>query len=130
MKHDGPTRTLTFASTSGDTADNVLPYRERPPARSASAIDAFRFGLRHHEVTWPSIGFGNGPSGSATIFAPRGIELASSVESPTNCQRSAAVNAPRASSGLPMHHLFAPTILPIPRSSAVVRPSISAPTTT
>ena len=59
MKHDGPTLTCTFAPASGDTAHSVSPWRARPPDTSASAIHASTCGLKHHDVTCPSIGLGN-----------------------------------------------------------------------
>ena len=46
------------------------------PRRSASPIHASRCGLKHQDVTCPSIGLGDARSGSATIFAPRGISRA------------------------------------------------------
>ena len=61
MKQGGPTFTRTFASTSGDTAHRISPCRSRPFASSASAIHASTCGLQHHDVTWPSIGFGSAP---------------------------------------------------------------------
>jgi hypothetical protein len=46
-------------------------------------------------------GFRRARSGSATIFAPRGIVAPPRAVSPTICQRSGAFSAARASSGLP-----------------------------
>jgi len=104
--------------------------RARPSASSASATDLPRHALTVLDVILPTAGHGGAAAAEPRMCAPTGIRsVAFAASSPTSCWRSGRSAWGRVSDRRPMK--FADFFLQAeaPRSSGIVVPSVSMPTT-